>query len=155
MKKFTSWFNTWLHLSVHRLLILLQILYILEFDWERKLNMKLIWRNLKQILCWENKISLLNIVVPSRVLHTTLQKFAGRSLYNVDSIQIRIASLKSVNFLELGKIKSKSIGASLHIPHFRGKSLSEMWEIGLLQIKFSFIYLKNTHFQEFRRSIIF
>ena len=56
-------------LSVH-IFLSIQVLFILDFDQRRKLNIKLILTNLKQVLFWKNKSFLVKYDFPSRVQHT-------------------------------------------------------------------------------------
>ena len=58
-------------LSVH-IFLSIQVLFILDFDQRRKLNIKLILTNLKQVLFWKNKSFLVKYDFPSRVQHTIL-----------------------------------------------------------------------------------
>ena len=76
-------------LSVH-IFLSIQVLFILDFDQRRKLNIKLILTNLKQVLFWKNKSFLVKYDFPSRVQHTILY-YATATVASVvsDSVQPR------------------------------------------------------------------
>ena len=99
-------------LSVH-IFLSIQVLFILDFDQRRKLNIKLILTNLKQVLFWKNKSFLVKYDFPSRVQHTILY-YAAATVTSVVSDSVQPRRGQPTRLLRPWDSPGKSTGVGCH-----------------------------------------